>query len=258
MPKYEEFKKNVNGLVGIDLNYYKEKQMKRRISSLVSRNGYKDFDDYFLAIKKDKELLDQFVNYLTINVSEFYRNPSQWKVLEETIIPNLIKKNNNRPIKVWSSACSTGEEPYSLVMLLSNFFPLRNIKVMATDIDDGAMDKAKAGIYSEKSLDNLPKKFVDSYFTKVQNSYKISDEIKACVDFRKMDLLKDNFQSGFDLIACRNVIIYFTEEAKDLLYHKFNKSLKDEGVLFVGSTEQIIGPEKYNFKSDHTFFYEKM
>lgn len=256
MAKYEMFKQQVNGLINIDLNFYKEKQMKRRISSLISRNNYNDFDDYFLALRKDKDLLEQFVNYLTINVSEFYRNLSQWEVLEKEIIPGLLS-GGKRNLNVWSSACSTGEEPYSLVMMLSNFFPLRDIKVLATDIDDEAINKAKLGLYSEKSLANLPRNLKEKYFEKVQGSFKISDDIKRCVEFKKMDLLKDRFPQNMDLITCRNVMIYFTEEAKELLYEKFHKSLTDEGILFVGSTEQIIMPEKYDLKSAKTFFYKR-
>ncbi|WMM26506.1 protein-glutamate O-methyltransferase CheR [Tissierella sp. MB52-C2] len=257
MAKYEAFKKDVNRLVNIDLNYYKEKQMKRRISSLLTRNNFRDFDDYFIGLKENKVLLEQFINYLTINVSEFYRNPSQWVVLQNDIIPSLMDKNKGG-LKIWSSACSTGEEPYSLVMMLSNFFPLRDIKVLATDIDEEAMNKAKLGLYNEKSLANLPNGFKEKYFTKIEGSYKISDEIKKCVEYKKMDLLKDRFPSNIDLITCRNVMIYFTEEAKELLYSKFYNSLNEKGILFVGSTEQIIMPEKHKLKTAKTFFYEKI
>lgn len=257
MAKYEKFKKDINTLINIDLNYYKEKQMKRRISSLLNRNNFNDFDDYYFGLKKDHDLLEQFVNYLTINVSEFYRNLSQWEVLEKEIMPFLMEENK-RELKIWSSACSTGEEPYSLVMLMTNFFPLNRINVLATDIDDGAIEKAKIGLYSEKSLENLPKKFINDYFTKIEKSYKISDDIKSRVEFKKLDLLKDRFPSNVDLITCRNVMIYFTDEAKDLLYNKFNNSLRKDGILFVGSTEQIIMPERYNFKSERTFFYKNI
>lgn len=257
MDQYEVFKKNINNLINIDLNCYKEKQMLRRITSLMKRNGFDSFDEYFLKLKTDKELLEQFVNYLTINVSEFYRNLSQWKVLEEYIIPNLIKTKKD-PLKIWSSACSTGEEPYSLVMLLTNFFNLKDIKVLATDIDLGAIEKAKIGVYNEKSIKNLPKQFVDKYFQKIGNSYKITDEIKKAVDFKRLDLLKDPFPKDVDLIVCRNVLIYFTNEAKDLIYKKFYSSLSKEGILFVGSTEQILLPEKYGFKPVKTFFYKKI
>lgn len=256
MDKYEIFKEKINALININLNYYKEKQMKRRITSLMNRNGFEDFDEYFLALKSNKSMLNQFINYLTINVSEFYRNPFQWQVLEKDILPELIG-SSKRPLKIWSSACSTGEEPYSLVMLLTKFYDLKEIKVLASDIDEEAIEKAKIGLYNEKSLDDLPIEFKDKYFKKIQGSYIIKDEIKSQVEFQKIDLLKDRFPQNLDLIVCRNVIIYFTDEAKELLYKKFHQSLNKDGILFVGSTEQIILPERYNFKSVKTFFYKK-
>ena len=170
MDSYEIFKKQVNDFINIDLNYYKEKQMRRRITSLLTRNNYKDFDDYYIGLRNDKKLLDEFVNYLTINVSEFYRNPGQWQTLEEEILPYLIRGTKKCP-KIWSAACSTGEEPYSIVMLLNKFFALKDIKVLATDIDLGAINKAKFGLYNEKSLDNLPKEFKYKYFEKIENSF---------------------------------------------------------------------------------------
>ncbi|QQY80657.1 CheR-type MCP methyltransferase [Keratinibaculum paraultunense] len=258
MDKYEIFKKNINNLIGINLDYYKEKQMKRRITSLMNRNGFEDFDEYFMALKSNKDMLEQFINHLTINVSEFYRNPAQWSILEKEILPELIRKNDNKPLKVWSAACSTGEEPYSLVMLLSKFYDLKDIKVLASDIDEEAIEKAKLGIYSEKALVNLPKEFKIKYFDKVGNSFKIKDIIKNQVIFDRIDLLKDPFPINIDLITCRNVMIYFTDEAKELLYDKLYRSLSKNGVLFVGSTEQIILPERYNFKTIKTFFYTKI
>jgi len=223
----------------------------------MNRNGYSDFDAYFLALKSDGELLNQFINYLTINVSEFYRNPTQWQVLKKDILPNVIDKQNGH-LKIWSAACSTGEEPYSLVMLLNSFYNLKDISILATDIDVGAMNKAKQGLYSEKSLNNLPLGFKEKYFKKIGSSYKINDEIKNQVEFKKIDLLKDPFPLNVDLITCRNVMIYFTDEAKELLYGKFHNSLSENGIFFVGSTEQIILPERYNFKSVKTFFYKRL
>lgn len=257
MPKYEEFKTNLNRLINVDLNLYKEKQMKRRLTSLLKRNGFKDFDDYFSeGLKKDKELLDEFINFMTINVSEFYRNPQQWQVLKDIIIPRL-QAHNKGSLKVWSAACSTGEEPYSLVMMLSQFYPMNQIKVFAADLDERAIEKAKEGIYTEKSTVAIPKELKNKFFKPEGSMLRIADEVKKCVEFKKMDLLKDRFTTGFDLICCRNVMIYFTDEAKEELYKKFNAALKPYGVFFVGSTEQIISPEKSNFKSLKTFFYGK-
>ncbi|WP_432409528.1 CheR family methyltransferase [Wukongibacter sp. M2B1] len=255
---YEKFKEQVFKKTGINLSAYKERQMKRRIESLIKRNDYNTYEDYYKAMAKDSELFNEFINYLTINVSEFFRNPAQWEVLKEEIFPYLMNNNGKRKLKVWSAACSTGEEPYSLVMALSDFFDLRNIEIIATDIDNEVLNKASIGIYSAKSIENTPQRFKSNYFEKTGNSYRVKDEVKKCVKFKKHDLLKDAYPNNCDLIICRNVLIYFTEEAKEIIYQRFNSSLKDDAVLFVGSTEQIILPHRYNFKAIKTFFYKKI
>jgi chemotaxis protein methyltransferase CheR len=190
-------------------------------------------------------------------VSEFYRNPEQWHLLEEEIFPYLFEKFGNS-IKIWSAACSTGDEPYTLAMVLGKFVPLNQIQIIATDIDKQVLGKAQLGIYDEKSLKGLPKELKDKYFHNVDSKhYQISDEIKKCVKFSQHNLLKDAYPDKCDLIVCRNVMIYFTEEAKQVMYQKFNDSLKPEGILFVGSTEQIISPASYNFTTFQSFFYKK-
>ena len=130
---YEYFKREVLSLTGIDLNCYKEKQMKRRIDTLIAKHKIEGYDRYVHALKTDKDLFEEFVSYITINVSEFYRNPEQWKLLDEEVIPELVKRFG-RNLKIWSAACSTGDEPYSLVMALSRHVPLNNIRIYATDI----------------------------------------------------------------------------------------------------------------------------
>lgn len=255
MKAYEEFKRKVYQLTGLDLSLYKEKQMKRRLESRMSRYNLPNYEEFFSFIKSDKEAFDDFMNYLTINVSEFFRNYEQWEKLEKIIIPQLLKQSPNP--KIWSAACSTGEEPYTLVMTLSRFFNLKQIKILAVDIDEEAIRKAKLGIYTEKSLKNVPREFVSKYFTKKDRKYIISDDIKSCVEFKEMNLLSDTYPKNLDLIICRNVMIYFTDEAKDDMYQKFSNSLRKGGVLFVGSTEQIVSPDRFNFKSSETFFYEK-
>jgi len=252
---YEDFKAKVLKLTGLDLSSYKERQMKRRIDSLIKRHGHPTYDTFVVELSRNKELFNEFMNYLTINVSEFYRNPGQWEILEKEVIPELMK-HNKRP-KIWSAACSTGEEPYSLVMLMSRFMDLSQVKIIAADIDDGAIAKAKAGVYSGKSLVNLPKDFIENYFTKVGENYEISDKIKSRVEFKKMNLLADKYIDSCDLIVCRNVMIYFTEEAKSEMYMKFRESLTPSGVLFVGSTEQIIMPNRYKLDPMKTFFYKR-
>jgi chemotaxis protein methyltransferase CheR len=254
---YETFKDQIFRLTKINLDSYKERQMKRRIDALIAKNKFTSYKSFVDALKKDTVLFDEFINYLTINVSEFYRNPEQWNLLENEILPYLFQKFGNN-LKIWSAACSTGDEPYSLVMLLSKFIPLSRIKVLATDIDVQVLEKARLGLYNVKSLKGLPEEFVKKYFKEVnEKTYQISDSIKACVEFKQHNLLLDAYPSNCDLIVCRNVLIYFTEEAKDNIYKNFNLALKKDAILFVGSTEQIIQPQNLNFTSYKSFFYKK-
>lgn len=257
LDNYEKFKKDVFVLTKIDLNSYKEKQMRRRIDTLITKNGMDDYDAYVELIKKNKEKFDQFVNFLTINVSEFYRNPDQWVILEKEVFPYLIK-TYGKNLKIWSAACSTGDEPYSLVMALSKQLPLSNIKIIATDIDKQVLDKARMGLYNAKSIENVPKEFKEKYFTKIGNSYQISNEIKSRVEFKEHNLLKDPYPSGCNLIVCRNVVIYFTEEAKDEIYKKFNQCMSKGGILFIGSTEQIMNYKELGYQRNKSFFFEKL
>ena len=180
------------------------------------------------------------------------------KLLEDEMLPYLFERFGN-DLHIWSAACSTGDEPYTLVMLLAKFIPLDKIHVYATDIDRQVLEKAQIGIYDEKSLKGLPKEFVSKYFTQVSDrSYQISDQIKRCVKFCQHNLLKDRYPKECDMIVCRNVMIYFTEEAKKEIYQKFNASLKKDGLLFVGSTEQIISPGNIGFASFKSFFYKRL
>ena len=256
LENYEKFKRDVLTLTTIDLNAYKEKQMRRRINTLIAKNRLDDYDDYIKLIKQDKEKFEQFVNFLTINVSEFYRNPEQWRYLDQEVFPELVRLFGKN-LKIWSAACSTGDEPYSLVMALSKHVPLNQIRIIATDIDKQVLDKARMGLYNEKSIAAVPPEFKKKYFTKVGSSYKISDEIKRCVDFKEHNLLKDSYPRDCNLIVCRNVVIYFTEEAKDEIYKKFHDSLKRDGMLFIGSTEQIMNYNELDFKRKQSFFFQR-
>lgn len=253
---YEYFKKEILALTSIELDCYKEKQMKRRIDTLITKHKIEGYDKYIAALKTDKDLFEEFVSYITINVSEFYRNPEQWKLIDADIFPELIRKFGKN-LKIWSAACSTGDEPYSLVMALSKHLPLSNIKIFATDLDKQIIAKAKVGVYSEKSIASVPDDLKKKYFTKVGPSYKIADEIKERVEFKEHNLLKDAYPKDYHLIVCRNVLIYFTEEAKEDVFRKFNKSLVEGGVLFIGSTEQIVNYKEIGYERKNSFFYQR-
>lgn len=255
MSDYVQFIDGIKRKTGIDLALYKEAQMKRRLTSLYEKKGYRNFVDFYTALEKDRELMNEFLDRMTINVSEFYRNGKRWEVLQNKIFPLLLQ--SNKRLKIWSAACSTGEEPYSLAMVLSHYLPLSQVNILATDLDENVLQKAKLGLYPERSLAEVPKPVQEKYFDQEGQFYKVKDEIKRTVNFKKHNLLKDQYEPNYDLIVCRNVMIYFTEEAKDQIYANFSKALRPGGILFVGSTEQIFNPAKYDFEVEDTFFYRK-
>ncbi len=252
---YVKFKAVFYSLSKIDLNSYKEKQMKRRIESFVKRQNFIAYEDFLNVLMKKEKLYLEFLKYITINVTEFYRNPSQWYVFENEILPSVLQKTKTP--KIWSSACSTGEEPYTMVMILARFIPVDEIKVIATDIDAAAIAKAKEAIYSKKSIENLPMDFLNKYFTFTGENFELSERIKKCVHFKQLDLLRDSYPDNCDIIVCRNVLIYFTEEAKNKIYIRFNKAFKNGGILYVGNTEQILYPSRFKLKPIRTFYYMK-
>jgi chemotaxis protein methyltransferase CheR len=252
---FARFVVNIKRSTSIDLSQYKENQMRRRLTTLRAKYGYATFADYFAALSNDARLRNEFLDRMTINVSEFWRNPNRWQVLKDKFLPQMIKEYPR--LNIWSAACSTGEEPYTLSMILDSLGVLDRTTLAATDIDDGVLAKAKEGIYLERSLRDVPVEFKTKYFTAADGAFKVTDQLKKAVKYKKQNLLLDPFGDQYDLIVCRNVMIYFTEEAKHMLYGKFARALKPGGLLFVGSTEQIFSPSQYGLETADTFFYRR-
>jgi chemotaxis protein methyltransferase CheR len=252
---YSEFKREIYSLINFDLDGYKERQMKRRIETLMHKNGIASFDAYFAALKAEPLICDEFIKVVTINVTEFFRNIERWDVLEKMILPEILEMTD-RPV-IWCSACSTGEEPCSLVMILKEHLAHNRIRVIASDFDDEALAKAKAGIYSKKSIEKVPAKY-RKYFEVGKDVCKVKKEITDCIRYEKRDLLHDSYPTNCHLILCRNVLIYFTSKAKKEIYDKILASLISGGVLFIGNTEQILTYEELGFQAIHSFFYRKV
>ncbi|WP_269433139.1 CheR family methyltransferase [Paenibacillus sp. E194] len=253
---YTDFVQYFRSTTGIDLSQYKETQMRRRLSTLRMKNGYSTFASYAKAMSANSSLFDEMLDRMTINVSEFWRNPLRWDTLRTRVLPELSQRT--RQLKCWSAACSTGEEPYTLAMILDDMGLLDRTELSATDIDENALARAQQASYIERSLKDVPPSFKSKYFMQQANGFHIIDRLKKSIRFRKQNLLTDTFTAQHDLIICRNVMIYFTEEAKHELYRKFANALKPGGVLFVGSTEQIFNPQQYQLETMETFFYRKL
>lgn len=256
---FDWFVERIREKSGIDLNKYKRPQMLRRLSTLKDKYGCSSFEDYFFRLNTSEPLYLEFLDRMTIGVTEFFRNESRWTVLQQEILPDLIKRQGRR-LRVWSAACSTGEEPYSIVMTLSTYIPLSDIQVLATDIDNKSLEYAEKGVYPDKVVESVPSDIKHRFFTPYLNtsSWQIQPQVRDAVTFRKHNLLEDPFEKDFDLIVCRNVVIYFTESSKNQLYHSFSTSLRPGGILFTGSTEQIFSPQLYSLEPVDTFFYQRI
>lgn len=252
---WELFKQKLRDKTGIDLDLYKAAQMQRRIGNLMQRNGHTSYAKYFDSIANDKAAFESFIEYLTINVSEFFRTPEKFSKLDTDVLPELLKKSPK--LNIWSAGCSIGAEPYSLAIILKEMTPSVKHRILATDLDIEILAKAKQGVYTENELKSLSPARLQKYFKETSGKFAIDDEIKSRIEFKRHNLLKDNFESGFDLILCRNVVIYFTEEAKDKLYRDFFRALKPGGILFVGATEAILNFRSMGYESFQPFFYRR-
>ncbi|MGD9581140.1 MAG: protein-glutamate O-methyltransferase CheR [Vampirovibrionia bacterium] len=253
---FDKFKKQISPLIGLDLFQYKSKQMERRILSFMTRAKLNTFDEFYQQLKADKDLLNKFVNMLTINVSEFFRDQNRFEDLEKIYLPE-IKKHTRGKIKLWSAGCSIGAEVYTVAMILDQNNMLAECTLHASDFDTTILEKAKSGIFNNVEVGTV-KKGYEKYFEKIDDkNYQIIKKLRDKIVFKRQDLLTDRFEKDYNLILCRNVVIYFTDEAKNTLYKKFYDSLANHGILFVGSTERILNYKDIGYNLKTHFFYEK-
>jgi chemotaxis protein methyltransferase CheR len=259
---YAQLKASIKQRLKIDLENYKDEQMRRRLDSWLVRTRASTWNDYFNLLSRDSEELERFRNYLTINVTEFFRDLSRWNALREEILPYLLRisaeSRTAQGLKLWSAGCSIGAEAYTLAIMMSEAAPFQRYSILATDLDRGALRKARSrGPYTEEDIRNLSLAQRQKYLTATSSCY-VSESLQKNIRFEEQDLLTDCFDAGFDLIVCRNVVIYFTAEAKDKLYAKFCAALRPGGVLFLGGTEIISGPAKYGLQNFGISFYKKI
>jgi chemotaxis protein methyltransferase CheR len=255
--EYNYIKHQIRILTGVDLNCYKAPQMQRRLKAYLARSGYPNWPKFFRTLRSDAVLLSKFQDYLTINVSSFFRDPEKYSYLQRNALPELLRQRT--PLRVWSAGCSRGQEAYSLAMLLTeatngNY----QHRILATDIDHSALEWAKSGgPYTADEVSDLPPRFRMRHFEVRQDEYWIKEELRRKVAFRQHNLLADPVVGKFDLIICRNVVIYFQAEAKRKLYQRFYDVLKPGGVLFVGGTEIVPKATEIGLEAMSVSFYRR-
>ncbi|MCS7098541.1 MAG: protein-glutamate O-methyltransferase CheR [Candidatus Methanomethyliaceae archaeon] len=216
---------------GIFLPNFKTDFIIRRVQIRMMLTGCKNIIDYCNLLSNNPKEIKNLLECTFINVSEFFRDPPLWNKLRE-IIP-IIK-----PMKIWSVGCSCGEEPYSLAILLLEA-GIENAKIIATDIDEEALNLAIYGRYSDKEMNNVPTHILNKYFQKENDGFIISQKLKKIIKFIKHDITRDAPFLNCDMILCRNLLIYFSKEVQDIILKKLWHSLKEEGIFIIGMSEVL-------------------
>lgn len=252
---FAAFKRKVKLAYGLDLEAYKRPQMERRLRANMDRCGASNFQQYYALMQRSDALRDEFLDRVTINVSELFRNPDQFETLRSRVLPELVERGAG--ISVWSAGCSYGAEPYTMAVLLTELAPDAKHRILATDIDDRMLARAREGVFQDHEVRNVTRARLHKHFELRQGQYAAREPLKRLITFRKHNLLEDRFETGFDLILCRNVVIYFTDETKSKLYRRFFESLRPGGCLFVGGTERINDYTQIGFESRIPFFYRR-
>jgi chemotaxis protein methyltransferase CheR len=246
---YEQFVEQSRHFSAIDLRAYKPGQMERRLRALMTRNSIDGFAGYADLLRRDRSALCEFERYVTINVTQFYRDPERFRTLEQELRAAL--GHRHRPLLAWSAGCSNGSEAYTVAMLLESVAPGQGHRVYATDIDEQSLQQARrAGGYTPEDLASLPREYRDR-FIRCDNEperYAIAPRISSMVQFARHDLIREAYRRGHDLILCRNVVIYFSDETKRSIFTDFFTSLNPGGLLFIGATELLAGAREIGYE----------
>lgn len=250
------FRTSLEKAVGVPLWQYKQPQMRRRLNSLMHRHRINDWPAFTKAIAENITILQQVQDTLTINVSEFYRQADRFIDLQERILPAMLA--SKKRLRIWSAGCSIGCEPYTLSILLDQIDPSGTHQIVATDVDQPILARAKEGTgYYPSEVRAVPPEILKKYFVFDGDTYRVIDALKKRITFQKHDLLKDPYPADLDLILCRNVVIYFTEEAKKHIYTGFADALRPGGMLFVGGSEMIMRSHELGLRASGTSIYLK-
>jgi chemotaxis protein methyltransferase CheR len=209
-----------------------------------------DADKYYALIRSedDRAEIEKLINVITTNETYFYRCESQMDSFREIILPRMVEEKiaaGNRSLKIWSAGCSTGEEPYTLAMCIFETIPFHSIwdiLIYATDLSTDVLNRALEGKYNKRAIERMPADFLKKYFDLRENGlYYVNNAIKKVVDFEYSNLVDAYYDTDYDIIFCRNVLIYFRDETKKMILNKFYDALKPGGYMFLGPTEMVRG-----------------
>lgn len=243
--EFKLFKDFIYEKSGIFFSEINRAILENRLFEVMLKNQYKSIMEYYNKLLEDPNEVRSFLDLITTNLTKFFRNMAQFEALEKIVIPELAKRNDSsRTIRIWSAGCSSGEEPYSIAAVVAYVLTLRegwDIKIIASDISLKSLLIAKEGYYKKDRVEDIPPHLFSVAFEDLGDTIKVKDEIKKLVTFDYHNLKNEFGYKDFDIIFCRNVIIYFDQEAQKEVINKFYRLLKPYGYLFLGHSESLFG-----------------
>jgi len=261
--EFQLFRDLIYNESGIHFSESNRSILESRLKERLRKTKIATIGEYHKSLQADKTELKTLLDTVTTNLTRFFRNAMHFQSLENYVIPDLIqfkRGSGQKKIRVWSAGCSTGEEPYSIAMVLKELVPPgMNFEVTASDLSLKSLMTAKEGFYPENKVANVPEKYLKKYFDKRDNGHQVKEEIKQSVTFDYHNLKHGSGQVDLDIIFCRNVIIYFDEAAQKNVIEKFWDAMGGHSYLFIGHSESLFGMNtKFEFlKTDWAVIYRK-
>jgi chemotaxis protein methyltransferase CheR len=248
---FETLTREISRVVGVPLDIYKSKCLRRRIAVRMRACGAHTFDEYLGVLNRTPAEYERLRDALTINVTRFYRNPETWESLRARFLPDLLRARDGW-LDVWSAGCSSGEEPYTIAMLVAELAAaagraswMDRLRIQATDIDRESLAHAGSAVYRREAFQDMPSGLLGRYTRETPAGIAILPVIRRCVTVRRFDLSQERMGAGsFDLIVCRNVVIYFDRPMQERLFAHFADALRPGGVLVLGKVESLLGPAR--------------
>jgi chemotaxis protein methyltransferase CheR len=260
---FEQYRNLIYNESGINFTSTNRSILESRLKERLREQHIDSVKTYFVTISKNKEELKNFLDSITTNLTRFFRNQAHFDALEHFVVPELIKIKRGSPnttLKIWSAGCSTGEEPYTIAMLMSEILPpLWKFEIVASDISLKCLMTAKEGFYADSRISGIPDGYIKKYFDKVEGGYKVHADLMSKIRFDYHNLRNDSGLRNLDIVFCRNVIIYFDEVAQNAVINRFWDSMASKSFLFIGHSESLFGMDtKFEFvKTQWATFYRK-
>jgi len=255
--EYVDFCEGIRRLSTIDLLQYKRGQMERRIRTFAGTRGHAGLPAYLSALRRDASELERFLDRVTINVSQLWRHPEQFEVLGRDVLPELARTGR---VRAWSAGCSYGAEAFTLAAVCRSVIPRANVTITGVDIDGRMVERARTGVFTAADARSVAPGLMAKWFTKrPDGSYEALPALRALCRFEVGDLLRVRPRPGaYDLVMCRNTVIYFNDEVRDALHERLVTALRPGGYLVVGATERVSDPAAIGLAPTHPFTYRKI